>query len=86
MLTVNRRRHNVEVDFYVPSKGLAVQACWSMADAATARREVAALEKLNAHAPLKRRIIVTREQRDSITLSSGQTIDVLPLADWLLQN
>ena len=57
-----------------------------MADAATARREVAALEKLNAHAPLKRRIIVTREQRDAIKISTGQTVDVLPLADWLLQN
>jgi hypothetical protein len=40
---------------------------------------------LNAHAPLKRMIVVTREQRDAIKLSNGQIIDVLPLADWLLQ-
>ena len=79
-------RHNVEVDFYVPSEGLAVQACWSMADAATARREIAALEKLNAHAPLKRMIIVTREQRDAIKLPNGQSVEVLPLAEWLLED
>lgn len=78
-------RHHVEVDFYVPCAGLAVQACWSMSEADTARREIRALEKLDAHVPLTRRIIVTREQRDIVRLANGRTIEVLPLAEWLLE-
>ncbi len=78
-------RHHVEVDFYVPCVGLAVQACWSMSEANTARREIGALEKLDAHVPLTRRIIVTREQRDVVRLANGRTIEVLPLAEWLLE-
>jgi len=78
-------RHNVEVDFYVPEDGLAVQACWSMADADTRLRELGALEKLNARNPLRRMVVVTREESECVKLSGGQTVEIVQLADWLLE-
>ncbi len=78
-------RHNVEVDFCVPRIGIAVQACWSMSDAGTAKREISALAKLDAHMPLARRVVVTREQRGAVTLKNGRTVEVVPLQDWLLE-
>lgn len=78
-------RHNVEVDFCAPRIGIAVQACWSMSDAGTAKREIGALAKLDAHMPLARRVVVTREQRGTVTLKSGRTVEVVPLQDWLLE-
>jgi len=77
-------RHNVEVDFYVPAEGLAVQACWSMADGATFNREVEALGKLNGRFPLKRMVVVTREESGRVELPDGQTVEIVPLAEWLL--
>jgi len=75
---------NVEVDFYVPEEGLAVQACWSMADVDTRSREIGALEKLNARSPLKRMVVVTREESERVKLSTGQLVEIVPLAEWLL--
>ena len=79
-------RHNVEVDFYVPDEGLAVQACWAVSDEATLRREVAALEKLDAHAPLRRLVIVTRNDNGSIALDNGKAIEIVDAARWLLES
>ena len=78
-------RQNIEVDFYVPDEGLAVQACWSMSDADTRTRELGALERLNARSPLKRMVVVTREESDRVKLSGGQTVEIKPLAEWLLE-
>lgn len=78
-------RHNVEVDFYVPSEGLAVQSCWSMSDENTRKRELAALEKLDARSPLGRMVVVTRDESERVKLSGGRTVEVLPLAEWLLE-
>jgi len=76
---------NVEVDFYVPDEGLAVQVCWSMADAETRIRELGALEKLDAWSPLKRMVVVTREESERVGLSNGRIVEVMPLAEWLLE-
>lgn len=78
-------RQNVEVDFYLPESGLAVQSCWSMSDAETRDRELGALVKLNAYAPLNRMIVVTRDETDKVELPGGQVIEILPLAEWLLE-
>jgi len=78
-------RHNVEVDFYVPEVGLAVQVCWSMVDADTRARELGALAKLNARCPLKRMVVVTREESERVRSSVGPDVEILPLARWLLE-
>ena len=78
-------RHNVEVEFHVPDEGLAVQVCWSMSDENTRKRELAALEKLDARSPLKRMVVVTRDESGLVKLSGGRTVEILPLAKWLLE-
>lgn len=77
-------RRNAEVDFHVPDEGLAVQACWSMSDPTTRARELGALAKLNARSPLKRMVVVTREESEVVKLPDGGTVEIVPLADWLL--
>lgn len=64
---------------------MAVQACWSLSDASTRERELEALEKLSVRFPLKRIVVVTRDERDVAALSNGQKVEVVPLANWLLE-
>ena len=78
-------KRNIEVDFYVPGEGLAVQACWSAKNAATLAREVDALRKLDEYAHLKRLVVVTRGDRDTIRLGNGKTIEIVDAAGWLLE-
>lgn len=77
-------RLNVEVDFYLPENGLAVQACWSMRDPDTRTRELKALEKLSERYELKKMFVVTRDESETIVLAGGGTVEVIPLAEWLL--
>ena len=79
-------RRNIEVDFYIPDEGLAVQACWSAKDAPTLEREVEALRKLDAYAPLKRLMIVTRGERDTLRLKGGKSVEIIDAASWLLED
>ena len=79
-------KRNVEVDFYVPSEGLAVQACWSAKDTRTLEREVEALCKLDAYASLKRLVVVTRAERGSVRLKNGKPVEIVDAATWLLEN
>lgn len=78
-------RKNVEVDFLVPEDGLAVQSSWALSDEATIRREVAALEKLDAFSPLKRMVIVTRADNGEIRLANGKRVEVVAVDRWLLE-
>ena len=75
---------NVEVDFYIPEERTAIQACYSMSDMQTADREIGALVKLHAFEPLKRAIIVTRDEENTIKADNGLTIEVIPVWKWLL--
>lgn len=76
---------NSEVDFYVPDEKYAVQACVTLSDADTKDREVSALMKLDRLENLERMVIVTRDERESIPISGGRIIEVLPVAEWLLE-
>ena len=74
---------NVEVDFYLPEEHTAIQACYNMTDKQTEDREVAALSKLHSFEPLKRAIIVTRDEERTIR-NGDLTIEVIPIWKWLL--
>lgn len=76
---------NSEVDFYVPDEKYAVQACVTLSDADTKDREVSALMKLDRLENLERMVIVTRDEKESIPISGGRAIEVLPAAEWLLE-
>lgn len=77
---------NIEVDFYVPEEGLAVQVAYSISDEATERREVSALNKLNAVFSLKRMVIVTMDEERIISAGKSANIDVIPVWKWLLSS
>ena len=78
-------RKNVEVDFYVPDEGYAAQVCWTMSDEAARKREIAALGKLHSRAPLKRAVVVTRAEKGSAEAGDGLNVEIVPLAEWLLE-
>ena len=74
---------NIEVDFYVPEDGLAIQVAYSLNDEQTKEREVTALAKLpNVH-PCSRRIIITFDEETTFTDPHG-TIEVIPCWKWML--
>ena len=76
---------NVEVDFVVPSQGLAVQATIEMSDTSTFERECAALIKLAKWKPevYNKLVIVTLSDERTVEIS-GHQINIFPLWKWLL--
>ncbi|MBS3991555.1 MAG: ATP-binding protein [Erysipelothrix sp.] len=75
---------NVEVDFVIPSKSTAIQACYSLNDLLTKEREVNALVKISKFMKIKNNIIITYDQEDTITVDDI-TIQVIPSWKWLLK-
>ena len=74
---------NIEVDFYVPEEGLAIQASFSLEDIDTRKREVAALIALNKVYPIRKAIIITYDEEEIIE-EDGVTIEVIPIWKWLI--
>ena len=96
MFTALRRRHpeihyywtrtGREVDFVVPRRGrppLLVQACESLADPRTRKRETAALAAAMEELDVRAATIVTRNERERIE-AGGAGIDVVPAWRFLL--
>lgn len=78
-------RRNIEVDFYVPSEGLAVQACYSFSDPQTRKRELSALQALHEYQPLSKAVVLTRDgEEEELSLDSGLKVQVLPIWKWIL--
>lgn len=75
---------NIEVDFYVPEEGLAIQASFSLEDMDTRKREVAALIALNKVYPIRKSIIITYDEEEIIE-EDGVTIEVIPIWKWLTE-
>lgn len=75
--------HNIEVDFFVPEEGLAVQASLRLSDQNTIKREAEALVKLHKVCPLKKAFIITRDSESTIT-EGNLDISILPVWKWLL--
>lgn len=75
--------HNIEVDFYVPDEDLAIQVSYRLSDESTIKREVDALVKLHKVHPLKKAVIVTRDEETTIN-EGGLSIEIVPVWKWLL--
>lgn len=73
----------IEVDFVVFDEGLAFQVSYSLADPETEKREVDALLKLNKVLPMRKLLIITKDEEREIT-KNGITIEVIPIWKWLL--
>lgn len=73
----------IDVDFYVPENGMAIQVAWSIAGSAR-EREITNLVKLaRVENDATRLIIVTHEEEETIEVD-GVTIEVFPLYRFLL--
>lgn len=75
--------HNIEVDFYVPEEGVAMQASYRLSDQNTISREVEALVKLHKKHSLNKAFIVTRDEETTIE-KGDLKINVVPVWKWLL--
>ena len=73
---------NVEVDFFMPNAGLAIQVSYSIQDDATRQREVKALLKLAEVYSLKKLEIITWDQESTIN-ENRLAISVIPIWKWL---
>ncbi|MGL4410983.1 MAG: ATP-binding protein [Bacteroidales bacterium] len=78
-------KKNVEVDFYIPSEGIAIQSSYSIVDYATFERETKALVKLNSAFDTKRSIIITYNEEREIDVD-GLKIEVIPIWKWVVNN
>ena len=76
-------KNGVEVDFYIPENGTAIQVSYSITDADTLKREVDALKKAARHIDIRDMIIITKDEEDIIQ-DEGSLINVIPIKKWLL--
>lgn len=77
--------HNVEVDFYVPDEGLAIQVSHSPHKSEeTWQRESTALIKLSKQIECHRLIILSYEEEMTVDVS-GEKIEVIPVWKWLIK-
>lgn len=74
---------NIEVDFYIPERRLAIQACANLSDDSTREREIKALIALDKLYDLQHMQIITLDEDSQHSLPSGKTIRILPLWKWL---
>lgn len=74
----------VEVDFYVPEDGLAIQVSYSISQSVTTyEREVSALKRLPNVLECRKRLILTNDESGTLEDEFG-TIDIIPVWKWLL--
>lgn len=74
---------NSEVDFYLPSQKMAVQASFRLSEAATFERETKALVKMAGSFDIEKAVIVTYDDERTIDVG-GVSIAIVPVWKWLL--
>lgn len=75
---------NIEVDFYVSEEGLAIQVSYTLEDADTRKRETSALVALHQLHPLRKAVIITYDEEETIE-AEGLQIEVIPIWKWLTE-
>ncbi|MCM1030184.1 MAG: ATP-binding protein [Oscillibacter sp.] len=76
---------NIEIDFMLPEKQMAIQVTWSINDETTHKRELNALEKFHNRFPDYHLLLITRYATTSkTTLSDGTIVETFPIVKWLL--
>ncbi|MCL2649798.1 MAG: ATP-binding protein [Candidatus Azobacteroides sp.] len=74
---------NVEVDFFLPEQQMAIQACYSLSDTDTRKREVNALLQVSKQWQITKLLIITKDDGEIIVEDAVQ-IEVVPIWKWLL--
>ena len=77
-------KKKIEVDFYIPDEGMAIQVSYSIDDPITREREVRALYKMSEVFGLKKTFIITWDEERTIS-GNGLDIEVVPVWKWLLR-
>lgn len=77
-------KRNIEVDFYVPDKQLAVQVSYNLQDIRTRTREIQALLKFSKQMDVKTLLIITKDEEETIN-EDDLTIEVVPVWKWLCE-
>ncbi|MBP5525712.1 MAG: ATP-binding protein [Paludibacteraceae bacterium] len=78
--------YNVEVDFVIPEKEMAIQVCYTLGDEGsdTFNRETKSLVTLAKRFPYKKLLIVTYNEENTIYVNDTE-IEVVPLWKWMLE-
>ncbi|MDO4329004.1 MAG: ATP-binding protein [Lachnospiraceae bacterium] len=74
----------INIDFYIPEKGIAVQAAYSIAGDAR-KREVENLKKLAKYSTETNRFIIVTNEEDERIMEDNIQIEVIPVYKFLLQ-
>ena len=74
----------IDIDFYLPSVGLAVQAAYSIAGDAR-EREVGNLKKLAQNSQEAARLVIVTYEEEETIQEDGVTIEAVPLYKFLLE-
>jgi uncharacterized protein len=78
-------KRNIEVDFYIPDDGTAIQVSYAPHKTEeTWQRETSALVRLSHHLACQRLLIITFEDEETVEIE-GKKIEVIPAWKWLLQ-
>ena len=86
MFLMNYYNKNVEVDFCVPDDGLLVQVSYRMTDDTARNREIVALQKTAKFIKVKKCMIITYAQEETIhTPDLDVDIEVVPAYKFLLR-
>lgn len=78
--------YNVEVDFVIPEKEMAIQVCYTLGDEGsdTFNRETKSLVTLAKRFPYNKLLIVTYNEENTIYVNDTE-IEVVPLWKWMLE-
>lgn len=74
----------IDVDFYVPEEGLAVQVAYSIAGQARTREVESLVRLARVQEDMRRLVIVTKQEEETIE-QDGVSIEVVPAWKWLLR-
>ena len=75
---------NEEVDFYIPDLDMGIQVIYSLRNQDVIDREVEGLKTLDSMHPLKKLLIITRDESGEIELSEDRKIEIIPVWKWIL--
>ena len=78
-------KNGIDVDFYVPEQGLAVQVAYSLSDSAKPR-EVGNLVKLANISDSALRLLIVTKEEERVIEEDGKRIEIKPAWKFLLQD
>lgn len=76
-------QQGIEMDFYVPDEGLAVQVCRTLAEVGTTERELEPFARFAGFLHPRRMLIITLDDEGLLTVKE-QNIEVIPCWKWLV--